>query len=159
VASGKLLRVEHGGPGGLEVLIQHDGFVSVYSHLASFAPSLKEGTILAGDEVGVVGHTGVSFGPHLFFALLEDGRAVDPRPFLGVPLCDGSSVHRPAPAETLDADGKLLPTRHYLITDIPADHRSQSRNGLIDRFCTTAVAMSPSGNAGLNRVSCTLASW
>src|SRR5277367_7188933 len=40
VASGKLLRIEHGGPGGLEVLIQHESYVSVYSHLASIAPSL-----------------------------------------------------------------------------------------------------------------------
>ena len=70
VASGKLLRIEHGGPGGLEVLIQHESFVSVYSHLASVAPSLGKSVIAAGDEVGVVGHTGVSYGPHLFFALL-----------------------------------------------------------------------------------------
>jgi murein DD-endopeptidase MepM/ murein hydrolase activator NlpD len=40
VASGKLLRINHGGPGGLEVLIQHDGFVTVYSHLAMTAPTL-----------------------------------------------------------------------------------------------------------------------
>src|SRR6516164_4185196 len=40
VASGKLLRIQRGGPGGLEVLIQHEGYVSVYSHLASVAPSL-----------------------------------------------------------------------------------------------------------------------
>ena len=63
VSSGKLLRIEHGGPGGLEVLVQHDGYVSVYSHLASVAPLLGEGLILAGDEVGTVGHTGVSFQP------------------------------------------------------------------------------------------------
>jgi murein DD-endopeptidase MepM/ murein hydrolase activator NlpD len=37
VASGKLLRIEKGGPGGLEVLVQHDRYVSVYSHLASIA--------------------------------------------------------------------------------------------------------------------------
>ena len=73
VAAGKLLRIERGGPGGLEVLVQHDGYVSVYSHLASVAPLLGKGLILAGDEVGTVGHTGVSFGPHLFFALLKGG--------------------------------------------------------------------------------------
>ena len=27
VATGKLLRIEHVGPGGLEVLVQHDGYV------------------------------------------------------------------------------------------------------------------------------------
>jgi hypothetical protein len=160
VASGKLLRIEHGGPGGLEVLIQHDGYVSVYSHLASVAPSLEKGTILAGDEVGIVGHSGVSFGPHLFFALLEGGRAVDPRSFLGVPFCNGNAVYKRTPAEILDASGKLLPTRHYyLLSDFPAGHRSQARNGLVDRFCTTAVALPTTGDPGLNRVSCTMANW
>ena len=48
VAAGKLLRIDRGGPGGLEVLVQHDGYVSVYSHLASVAPLLGKGLILAG---------------------------------------------------------------------------------------------------------------
>jgi murein DD-endopeptidase MepM/ murein hydrolase activator NlpD len=160
VAAGRLLRIEHGGPGGLEVLIQHDGYASVYSHLASVSPSLEKGAILAGDEVGMVGHTGVSFGPHLFFALLENGRAVDPRPFLGVPLCNGSTVQRRTTAAILDADGKLLPTRHYyLLSDSPAGHRSQSRNGLADHFCTTAVALPSTSDPGPNRTSCTMLSW
>jgi hypothetical protein len=160
VASGKLLRVEHGGPGGLEVLIQHDGYVSVYSHLASVAPSLGKGMIAAGDEVGLVGHTGVSFGPHLFFALLEAGRAVDPRPFLGAPLCDGTTVHQRTPAEILAAGEKLPPTRHYyLLSDFPAGHHSQPRSALVDRFCTAAVAVPSIGDPAPNRISCTVMSW
>jgi murein DD-endopeptidase MepM/ murein hydrolase activator NlpD len=155
VASGKLLRIEHVGPGGLEVLIQHDGYVSVYSHLASVSPSLEKGAISAGDEVGIVGHTGVSFGPHLFFALLEDGRAVDPRSFLGVPFCNGTATYKRTPTETLDASGKLLPTRHYyLLSDFPASHRGQARTGLVDRFCTTAVALPPTGDPGANLARC-----
>jgi murein DD-endopeptidase MepM/ murein hydrolase activator NlpD len=158
VASGKLLRIERGGPGGLEVLIQHQTYISVYSHLASVAPSLGKGTVVAGDAVGVVGHTGVSFGPHLFFALLQDCRAVDPRPFLGVPLCTGTTR---TPAEMLAAGEKLPPTRHYdLLSDFPANHHSQARNGLVDRFCTTVVAMPSKGDlGGPNRVSCTVLSW
>jgi hypothetical protein len=109
VASGKLLRIETGGPGGLEVLIQHDGYVSVYSHLASVAPSLGKGMIAAGDDIGVVGHTGVSFGPHLFFALLENGRAVDPGPFLDLPMCNGTTKRQRTPAEILAAGEKLPP--------------------------------------------------
>lgn len=134
VASGKLLRIERGGPGGLEVLIQHDRFVSVYSHLASVAPSLGVGVVLAGDEVGIVGHTGVSFGPHLFFALLQDGRPIDPRPFLGVPLCNGTTVHERTPAEILAAGEKLPPTRHYyLLSDFPA-HPGHARTASVNRF-------------------------
>jgi hypothetical protein len=160
VASGKLLRVQRGGPGGLEVLIQHNGYVSVYSHLASAAPSLGKGTIAAGDEVGIVGHTGVSFGPHLFFALLEDGRAIDPRPFLGVPLCTGTALHERTPAEILAAGEKLPPSRrYYLLSEPSASHRGQARTSLVERSCTTAVAMPSSGDAGPNRISCTMLSW
>ena len=118
VASGKLLRINHGGPGGLEVLIQHDGFVTVYSHLAMTSPSLGKAMITAGEEVGIVGHTGVSIGAHLFFGLLQAGRAVDPAPFLGAPLCNGVARQQ-TPAQILDAGGKLPPTRHYL-SDFPA---------------------------------------
>lgn len=109
VAPGKLLRIENGGPGGLEVLIQNVGYVSVYSHLASVAPSLGKGPIAAGDDIGVVGHTGVSFGPHLFFALLENGRAVDPRSFLDLPMCNGTTTHQRTRAEILAAGEKPPP--------------------------------------------------
>lgn len=109
VAPGKLLRTENGGPGGLEVLIQHAGYVSVYSHLASVAPSLGKGMISAGDAVGIVGHTGVSFGPHLFFALLENGRAVDPQPFLDLPMCNGTAKHQRTTTAILAAADDLRP--------------------------------------------------
>src|SRR6478672_6537212 len=142
VASGKLLRIERGGPGGLEVLVQHDRYVSVYSHLASIAPSLDKGVIAAGDEIGVVGHTGLSFGPHLFFALLENGRAIDPRPFLGMPLCNGTTAHQRTLAEIVAAGDKLPPTRrYYLLSDFPAAHHGQARSALTDRLCTTAGVM------------------
>jgi murein DD-endopeptidase MepM/ murein hydrolase activator NlpD len=160
VASGKLLRIQHSGPGGLEVLIQHDGYVSVYSHLASVAPSLGKATIAAGDEVGVVGHTGVSFGPHLFFAVLEEGRAVDPRPFLGMPLCNGTRAHQRTPAEILAAGEKLPPTRHYfLLSDFPAGHHGQAESTLTDRFCTSAVMMPSASDPAPSRISCTVRSW
>ena len=160
VASGKLLRIENGGPGGLEVLIQHDGYVSVYSHLASVAPALGKGVIAAGDEIGMVGHTGVSFGPHLFFALLENGRAVDPRPFLGVPLCNGTTVHQRTPAEMLAAGEKLPPTRrYYLLSDFPAAHHSEARSASTDRLCTTAAVMPSTGGPAPHQTSCTLLSW
>ena len=160
VASGELLRIQRGGPGGLEVLIQHNGFVSVYSHLASVAPSLGKGAIAAGDEVGIVGHTGVSFGPHLFFALLEDGRAIDPRPFLGVPLCKGTTVHERTPAEIFEAGDKLPSTRHYyLLSDPSASHRGQAETTLVGRSCTPVVATPSLGDAGPDRISCMMLSW
>jgi hypothetical protein len=91
---------------------------------------------------------------------LENGRAVDPRPFLGVPMCNGSTVHQRTSAEMLDASGKLLPTRHYyMLSDLPAANHEQARRGLVDRFCTTAVRAPFPGNPGTNGVSCTMLSW
>jgi murein DD-endopeptidase MepM/ murein hydrolase activator NlpD len=113
-APGKLIRIQHSGPGGLEILVQHDGFVGVYSHLGMVAPTLAEGgkmTIAAGEELGIVGHTGVTYGMHLYFEMLLGGKAVDPAPYLGVSQCNGG-VHSTR-ADMLDADGKISPTRHY----------------------------------------------
>jgi len=110
------MRIQRKGPGGLEVLVQHDGFVGVYSHLGMVAPTLAEGkTVLAaGEKLGVVGQTGVTFGSHLYFGILRAGQPTDPAPCLGVPLCNGA-VHRTAThaAILVGADGKILPTRRY----------------------------------------------
>jgi len=112
-APGQLIRVQHNGPGGLEMLVQHDGFVGVYSHLGAVSPTFVAGktTVAAGEQLGVVGHTGVTFGMHLYFAMLLSGTPVDPAPYLGVAQCNGG-VHR-TKADMLDAGGKIPPTRHY----------------------------------------------
>ena len=110
-APGTVIRIQRKGPGGLEVLVQHDGFVGVYSHLGTVAPTLAEGktTLAAGEKLGVVGHTGLTFGMHLYFEMIMSGRPVDPAPYLGLPLCNGG-VHRTL-TDVLDAGGKIPPTR------------------------------------------------
>jgi len=112
-APGMVIRVQHKGPGGLEVLVQHDGFVGIYSHLGMVAPALVEGrTVLAaGEKLGVVGATGVTYGMHVYFEMVLGGHPVDPAPYLGVPLCNGG-IHR-ARTDMLGPDGKIPPTRHY----------------------------------------------
>ncbi|HET7881451.1 MAG TPA: M23 family metallopeptidase [Acetobacteraceae bacterium] len=89
VAPGKVMRIQRKGPGGLEVLVQHDGFVGLYSHLGMVTPALAEGktSLAAGDKIGVVGHSGLTYGMHVYFEILLDGHPVDPAPYLGVPLC------------------------------------------------------------------------
>ncbi len=37
------MRIQRKGPGGLEVVVQHDGFVGIYSHLGMVTPALAEG--------------------------------------------------------------------------------------------------------------------
>jgi murein DD-endopeptidase MepM/ murein hydrolase activator NlpD len=116
-APGKVIRVQHKGAGGLEVLVQHDGFVGIYSHLAMVEPAIAQGRaeLTSGEKLGLAGNTGVSYGAHLYFEMLLAGRPVDPAPYLGVPLCNGG-VHRTR-ADMLGPDGKIAPTRHYSMAE------------------------------------------
>lgn len=113
VAPGTVIRVQRKGPGGLEILVQHDGFVGIYSHLGMVTPAIAEGqrNLSAGEKIGVVGHSGVTYGMHVYFEILKNGHAVDPAPLLGLPLCNGGVIRRPS--DMLAADGKIPPTRHY----------------------------------------------
>jgi hypothetical protein len=129
--AGLLLRVQQKGPGGLEVLVQHASFIGVYSHLGLIAPRLEVGgsvTIEAGEQLGVVGRSGVSFGPHLYFGMLRDGQPIDPAPLLHVPLCGGSRP--PSPASILADDDRLPRSTAATGNELPPIPRSS----LLDDF-------------------------
>lgn len=112
VAAGQVIRAQRRGPGGLELLVQHHGFVGVYSHLGSIAPAIAEGhfQVHAGQKLGVVGHSGVTYGMHLFFAMERDGKFVDPASYLDIALCHAGLRRR---SDMLASDGKIPPTRHF----------------------------------------------
>src|SRR3954447_5878723 len=63
IAPGEVIRVQRHGPGGLEILVQHPGFVGIYSHLGRVTPLIAEGkrNLFGGETIGVVGHTGVTY--------------------------------------------------------------------------------------------------
>lgn len=107
IAPGTIIRVQRHGIGGLEVLIQHDGFVGVYSHLGLIAPMVAEGrkTIYGGERIATVGRTGLTYGPHLYFGMIVNGRSVDPAPYINVGPC-GSSV-------VTNSDPRIRPTRLF----------------------------------------------
>lgn len=52
VAPGSIIRIQRHGVGGLEMLIQHQGFIGVYSHLGLIAPVIAEGrkAVLGGEK-------------------------------------------------------------------------------------------------------------
>jgi murein DD-endopeptidase MepM/ murein hydrolase activator NlpD len=66
----------------LTVIVRHpNGFESRYAHLSSLA--VREGdTVGQGQQVGRVGSTGRSTGPHLHFEVTQAGRRVDPERFV-----------------------------------------------------------------------------
>ncbi len=65
---------------GLMVEIEHaDDLSTVYAHLISVRETLEIGQrVAAGDNIGSVGSTGTSTGPHLHYELRVDGRPVQP---------------------------------------------------------------------------------
>lgn len=107
VGPGTVIRVQHHGIGGLEVLIQHDGFIGVYSHLGLVAPMVAEGkkTIYGGERIGTVGRTGLTYGPHLYFGMIVNGQSVDPAPYLKVAACGAGGA--------VSQDTRLRPTRAF----------------------------------------------
>lgn len=67
-AYGNLVVLEHGGD-----------YHTYYAHLSKFADELYVGKkILRGEEIGLVGSTGRSTGPHLHFEIRKQGLYVDP---------------------------------------------------------------------------------
>ena len=60
-----------------------DGLVAGYHHLSGYIAKSGQ-SVGRGADVGYVGSTGRSSGPHLHFSLKRDGKYVDPAPYLGV---------------------------------------------------------------------------
>jgi murein DD-endopeptidase MepM/ murein hydrolase activator NlpD len=90
VAAGTVRMVKKMGMAGLQIEVQHpDGLVSVYAHLGSTSPVIATGqrVVTAGSWLGRIGRTGVTYGTHLFFMVLSNGKPVDPAPYLGVEPC------------------------------------------------------------------------
>ncbi|TDC60453.1 M23 family metallopeptidase [Micromonospora sp. KC207] len=67
---------------GYAVIVKHaDGSEAIYGH--SSAVSVKEGQqIKAGDQLGLVGNTGHSYGSHLHLEIHVNGDPLDPVPWL-----------------------------------------------------------------------------
>lgn len=88
-AAGHVLKVERMGIGGLQVILQHRGFQTLYAHLGTLVPALAEGKrdVAAGEAIGRIGRTGITYGTHVFFEVMVDGKPVDPAEFLPIPHC------------------------------------------------------------------------
>jgi murein DD-endopeptidase MepM/ murein hydrolase activator NlpD len=122
-APGKVIRVQKKGPGGLEILVQHDGFVGIYSHFGMLSPAFAEGKtdVAAGEKLGVVGRTGIISGTHVYFEMILAGKPVDPAPYLGVPLCGGTTNRRVAARKDSDGiEGAMIGGRKYYVLLPPA---------------------------------------
>jgi len=80
VADGEVAYAGYQGSFGNLIILDHgDGYQTYYAHLSGFVPGLGgKQRVRRGEEIGFVGTTGLSTGPHLHFEIRKDGNYVDP---------------------------------------------------------------------------------
>jgi LysM repeat protein len=71
-----------GGYGNYVIIDHGNGLQTAYAHQSQTLVSAGQ-QVGPGQEIGKVGSTGYSTGPHLHFEVKRNGQFVDPRPFLG----------------------------------------------------------------------------
>lgn len=79
---GEVIEAGKNGGYGNSVGIRHDdGTITYYNHL--YAWNVKVGdTVAQGQQIGQVGSTGISTGPHLDFRMYKDGEYLNPEKYL-----------------------------------------------------------------------------
>lgn len=88
IADGEVLEAGFATDGcGFGLKLEHEiddsTVTSRYCHMQMGSHTLEVGdSVKMGDDVGRVGNTGMSFGPHLHLALVVDDEPTDPMPFL-----------------------------------------------------------------------------
>ena len=70
---------QENGAGNYVVVDHADGSQSKYFHMQSRSPLEQGQPVSRGDQIGRVGSTGSSTGPHLHYEIWKDGKPVDPR--------------------------------------------------------------------------------
>jgi murein DD-endopeptidase MepM/ murein hydrolase activator NlpD len=80
VAAGTVVHAgKSGGYGNLVVVDHGGGITTYYAHLSAYGAGVQEGSrVERGQEIGLVGSTGMSTGPHLHYEIRKDGRYLDP---------------------------------------------------------------------------------
>lgn len=78
---------------GFVVTVDHgDGHATKYAHLAS-QPIVAVGQqVVGGQQLGNVGNTGDSTGPHLHFEVLLHGQPIDPATVIAIPPTQGMAA-------------------------------------------------------------------
>ena len=95
--NGKYVKIRHAG-----------GFVTKYSHLDDIL--VREGQkVSKGDEIGLLGSTGKSTGPHLHYAIFQESDTIDPMKLWAMSGSDMPTFRKvsgTAKASTAYAEGK-----------------------------------------------------
>jgi murein DD-endopeptidase MepM/ murein hydrolase activator NlpD len=69
----------HGGNGNYIRIRHGNGYKTAYSHMSRFMPNIRKGMkVRQGQQIGFVGTTGMSTGPHLHYEVLVNNRFTNP---------------------------------------------------------------------------------
>ena len=81
--AGNMVKIDHG-----------NGFQTRYLHLAYGTVKINVGDkVKKGHIIGYMGNTGNSFGAHLHFEVLKDGRKINPTPYLDKEFTKNNNVN------------------------------------------------------------------
>ena len=79
---GIVITAEYYGGYGYTIIVQHANSIStLYAHLSGYSSQLND-YVVAGEQIGLCGTTGLSTGPHLHFEVRQSGIPVNPVPYL-----------------------------------------------------------------------------
>lgn len=78
-ADGTVITAGSKGGLGITVELKHGTYMTQYAHLSKIAKDVEMGgTVTQGDVIGYVGSTGISTGPHLQYAMFNNGNPINP---------------------------------------------------------------------------------
>ncbi|MFT4156629.1 MAG: M23 family metallopeptidase, partial [Microbacterium sp.] len=111
--------------GGIQVWVQHEGFLSRYLHLKTGSLAVFVGQeVTEGQLLGVMGMTGTATGVHLHFEIAVGDIQTDPVPFLT------RLISTPIPASTTSANSS--PEEDDMAKPIIISYTStDTRNGIV----------------------------
>ena len=79
---GIVITAEYYGGYGYTFIVQHANSLStLYAHLSGYSSQVND-YVVAGEQIGLCGTTGLSTGPHLHFEVRQSGIPVNPVPYL-----------------------------------------------------------------------------
>ena len=79
---GIVIMAQYYGGYGYTIIVQHANSLStLYAHLSAFNSQVND-YVVAGQQIGECGTTGLSTGPHLHFEVRQSGAPVNPLPYL-----------------------------------------------------------------------------
>ena len=83
-SDGTVIKAGYHKKKGNWIEIQHDDiYFTRYYHLSKIDVAVDQ-KITKGSKIGEVGNSGQSFGPHLHYEVIKDGKNVDPKGYIKV---------------------------------------------------------------------------